>query len=103
MKSLIAVPLFFVALNTAANCYSERPSATPEMPEAATATQAAMEQAQLDAQGYLDAVTLFLECRGGEIDDMTHNYFVYSATKTAEEFNQTLQQYAQRQQTLVMN
>lgn len=103
MKALIAVPLFFIALNTAADCHSERPSTAPTMPEAGTATQASMEQAQLETREYVDAVTKFLDCRKIEISDMTHNYFVYSATQTAEAYNQTLQQYSQRQEALAMN
>lgn len=103
MKSLLAIPTLFIALNAAADCQTARPSEAPIMPEAATATRVQMEQAQIDAQSYVDSVTAFLECRRKEVNDMTHNFFVYSAVETAENYNQVLAQYNQREETIAMN
>ncbi|MEP4146169.1 MAG: hypothetical protein ABJL54_03050 [Halioglobus sp.] len=103
MKSLLAVPFLFIALNAAADCNSQRPGDAPVIPEGATATRVQMEQAQVNAKAYVDSVASFLDCRRKEINDMTHNFFVYSATGTAEAYNEALAQYAQREEALAMN
>ncbi len=103
MKFLLAIPTLFIALNVAADCQTSRPTEAPVMPEASTATRLQMERAQVDAQAYVDSVTAFLECRKREVNDMTHNFFVYSAVETAENYNQVLAQYNQREDAIAMN
>lgn len=103
MKSLLALPFLFIALNAAADCNSHRPSEAPVIPEGSLATRVQMEQAQIDAKAYVDSVSSFLDCRRKEINAMTHNFFVYSAIDTAEAYNEALAQYAQREETLAMN
>ena len=103
MKSLLAIPALFVALNATADCNSQRPTEAPIIPEGATATRVQMELAQRDAKTYVESVSAFLNCSRKEINDMTHNFFVYSAEETAAAYNQALAQYVQREETVAMN
>ncbi|MEP5321220.1 hypothetical protein [Marinobacter alexandrii] len=103
MKSLLAIPALFVALNATADCNAQRPTEAPVMPEGATATRIQMETAQTEAKTYVDSVSAFLSCSRKEINDMTHNFFVYSAVETADAYNQALAQYVQREEAVAMN
>jgi hypothetical protein len=103
IKVFLAVPALVIAMNAGADCQSGLPTEVPSMPEGATATRLQIEQAQVDAQAYVDSVAAFLDCPRKEVSDMKHNFFVDSAFQTAKKYNQTLIRFNQRAQSLASN
>ncbi len=97
MKALLAVPAMLIAMNTAAQCPTDRPAGAPDITLSANATRGDMESAQIATQAYIDSVSAFLTCRAAHLHDLAHNYYVYEAETAAENYNAALRAFQQRE------
>ena len=97
MKALLAIPAMLIAMNAAAECPAQRPTELPAVPVATTASQADMVAAQTATQAYVESVIDFVNCRQDYITDLEHNFFIESARSAAENYNETLREFNQRE------
>ena len=96
MRSMIAIPLFCLALNAAAECPVQHPRVQPEIPDAAVASPQEMHRAQLQAEQYLLQGKAYLEC-----DYMNRRQYKQLVSKLdtfADKFNEELLEYQSRTQ-----
>jgi len=96
MKAMIAIPLFCLALNAAAECPVQHPRLQPEIPDAAVASAQEMRLAQLQAEQYLLQGKTYLEC--GYMNRRQHNQLVSNLEIFAEQFNEEVLEYQSRTQ-----
>ena len=96
MRAMIAIPLFCLALNAAAECQVQHPRVQPEIPDAAIASAQEMRSAQLQAEQYLLQGKTYLEC--GYMNRRQYNQLVSKLETFAEEFNEELLEYRSRTQ-----
>ena len=94
MRAMIAIPLFCLALNAAAECPVQHPRVQPEIPDAAVVSPDEMRRAQLQAEQYLLQGKTYLEC--GYMNRRQYNQLVSKLETFAEEFNEELLEYRSR-------
>jgi len=91
---MIAIPLFCLALNAAAECPVQHPRVQPEIPNAAVVSLDEMRRAQLQAEQYLLQGKTYLEC--GYMNRRQYNQLVGKLETFAEQFNEELLEYRSR-------
>lgn len=96
MRAMIAIPLFCLALNAAAECPVQHPRVQPEIPDAAVASAREMRLAQLQAEQYLLQGKTYLEC--GYMNRRQYNQLVSNLEIFAEQFNEEVLEYQSRTQ-----
>jgi hypothetical protein len=96
MRAMIAIPLFCLALNAAAECPVQHPRVQPEMPNAAVASPQEMRLAQMQAEQYLLQGRTYLEC--GYMNRRQHNQLVSELENFADDYNEELLAYQSRTQ-----
>jgi len=96
MRAMIAIPLFCLALNAAAECPVQHPRVQPEIPNAAVASPQEMRRAQFQAEQYLLQGKTYLEC--GYMNRRQYNQLVNTMEIFAKEFNEELIEYQSRTQ-----
>jgi len=91
MKGMLAIPLFCLALNAAAECPVQHPRVQPEIPRAAVATPQEMREAQMQAEQYLLQGKTYLTC--GYMNRRQYNQLVSEMEVFAAGFNRELLEY----------
>ncbi len=98
MRAMIAIPLFCLALNAAAECPVQHPRVQPEIPDAAVASLQEMRRAQLQAEEYLLQGKTYLGC--GYMNRRQYNQLVHKMETFAADFNEELFEYQSRTQMI---
>lgn len=96
MRAMIAIPLFCLALNAAAECPVQHPRVQPAIPDAAVASQKQMHRAQLEAEQYLLQGKTYLDC--GYMNRRQYNLLASQLEVFAEHYNEELLEYQNRTQ-----
>lgn len=94
MKTVIAIPLLLLALNTAAACPVSHPREMPQLPDVAVASKQEMHRAQLEAEQYLLQGRAYLDC--GQMNRRQYNLLLGQLETFSERYNDALLEYRSR-------
>lgn len=103
MKYSIALLTLAFALNASAGCPTQAPSEMPAIPDGASASEAAMQNAMSEVQTYVQTIEDMLDCRGILLSASHYDRLLDNAQTTADAFNTQLALYRQRNGTLAQN
>ena len=98
MRAMLAIPLFCLAMNAAAECPVQHPRVQPEIPSAAVATSQEMRRAQMQAEQYLLQGKAYLDC--GYMNRRQYNQLVAELELFTDKFNEELLEYQSRTQMI---
>lgn len=103
MKSFLAIPAMFIAINAAAQCPAEHPINKPELEVSYSSSKVELFAAQTQAQAYVDSVVSYLNCRDRRMTSLEVNFYVEAAENVAEQYNEVLRAYRQSTEAVAIN
>lgn len=103
MKTFLAIPAMFIAINAAAQCPADRPSNMPELEISYSSSKIELFEAQAQTQAYVNSVVSYLNCHDRRMSSLEINFYLESAENMAAQYNEVLRAYKQSTEAVAIN